>query len=632
MACVDADAYYGIAGEFVRAAEPFTESDPVALLVTFLNAFGNAAGRNAYVKVGGDHHHANLYACLVGASSRARKGTSLGIILDVFASVDVAWNDRRVNGLSSGEGVIAAVKDTEVKEEGGTFSVSGGVIDKRLWIVESEFGQVLKVLKRDGNTLSSVLRNAWDRGELHVLTRREPLKASGVHASILGHITAEELARYLAEVDVFNGFANRFLWTLVKRSKLLPRSVTPDMTDLRQRLAMVTQKAQIIGEMTYSPSAAALWDSVYDDLVAEKRGLWDAVTSRGEAQTLRLSMAYALLDGSATIDVPHLRAALALWRFCDDSARIIFGTAEGDTLERKIRRAVAAHPGLTRTEIRNAISHKLSASDLNRSLRWLVKRNDIVCVQVWEGGRQAERYYPGTNEDGGVGALGAVVQERPTSASTVALGAVGALARKPVAASTGALGATGALGPELPGTGLTGAVGALAPEEPIAVSTVALGALGALAPASPPEKPNAPNAPAPEGETKTPVAPNALANEGMMGTPAAPNAPNAPAPNKNGDGRALMPEPDGSRALTADEFLDGLATVQPATLAELLEWRNSQGASFECGEDGVVRVKNETGLTPALKAAVRKTKRRYACLRRCQAHRLQPYRRQRTRY
>ena len=108
---LNVDAYHGIAGEFVRTAEPYTESDPVALLVTFLNAFGNAVGRNAYVKVGGDHHHANLFACLVGASSRARKGTSLGIILDVFSSIDISWNDRRVNGLSSGEGVIAAVKD-----------------------------------------------------------------------------------------------------------------------------------------------------------------------------------------------------------------------------------------------------------------------------------------------------------------------------------------------------------------------------------------------------------------------------------------------------------------------------------------------------------------------------------------
>ena len=329
---------------------------------------------------------------------------------------------------------------------------------------------------------------------MHVLTRREPLKASGVHASILGHITAEELARYLTEVDVFNGFANRFLWTLVKRSKLLPRSVAPDMTDLRQRLAMTTQKAQTIGEMSYSPSAGALWDNIYDDLVAEKRGLWDAVTSRGEAQTLRLSMVYALLDGSSTIEVPHLRAALALWRFCDDSARIIFGTAEGDTLERKIRRVVSAHPGLTRTEIRNAISHKLSASELDRSLSWLVRRNEIVRVDVWEGGRQAERYYPGASDSDGIRTLDS---ERLTSTSARALGA---LAPEPPGTDlTGALGALGALAPEPPSTDLTGALGALGPKEhSTSASARALGAVGALGPKSL-ETPNAPNARAREG-------------------------------------------------------------------------------------------------------------------------------------
>jgi hypothetical protein len=36
-------------------------------------------------------------------------------------------------------------------------------------------------------------------------------------------------------------------------------------------------------------------------------------TGRAEAQVLRLSMIYALLDNTATIAEVHLRAALALW-------------------------------------------------------------------------------------------------------------------------------------------------------------------------------------------------------------------------------------------------------------------------------------------------------------------------------
>ena len=172
------DALHGLAGAFVRRIEPHSEADSVAMLVTFLTAFGSCVGRNAHYRVGGDRHHPNLFSCLVGSSSRARKGMSLGYVLDVFAGVDPSWSERRMSGLSSGEGLVHALRDDDVKGDSGTFTVNGGIADKRIWVVESEFGQVLQTMKRDGNTLSATLRNAWDRGELNVMTRREPLRAT----------------------------------------------------------------------------------------------------------------------------------------------------------------------------------------------------------------------------------------------------------------------------------------------------------------------------------------------------------------------------------------------------------------------------------------------------------------------
>ena len=41
-------------------------------------------------------------------------------------------------------------------------------------------------------------------------------------------------------------------------------------------------------------------------------------------------MLYALLDGSAVIRLEHLQAALAIWRYCEESARLIFGDKLGD--------------------------------------------------------------------------------------------------------------------------------------------------------------------------------------------------------------------------------------------------------------------------------------------------------------
>ena len=76
-------------------------------------------------------------------------------------------------------------------KDGEEVVVDPGATDKRLLVVEEEFSAVLRVAGRDGNTLSEVIRRAWDVRDLRVMTRKCPLRASGAHISILGHITME---------------------------------------------------------------------------------------------------------------------------------------------------------------------------------------------------------------------------------------------------------------------------------------------------------------------------------------------------------------------------------------------------------------------------------------------------------
>ena len=54
--------------------------------------------------------------------------------------------------------------------------------------------------------------------------------------------------------------------------------------------------------------------------------------ARAEAHVLRLSLIYALVDGSASIGAEHLRAALALWGYCADAVEFFFSDATGDPL------------------------------------------------------------------------------------------------------------------------------------------------------------------------------------------------------------------------------------------------------------------------------------------------------------
>jgi hypothetical protein len=101
------EAYYGLAGEIVRAIEPNTEADSVALLIQLLTAFGNAVGRKAHFPVEADAHYLNLFSVLVGESSKGRKGTSWGHILRLFEQVDPEWRKECIkSGLASGEGFI----------------------------------------------------------------------------------------------------------------------------------------------------------------------------------------------------------------------------------------------------------------------------------------------------------------------------------------------------------------------------------------------------------------------------------------------------------------------------------------------------------------------------------------------
>jgi hypothetical protein len=140
-------------------------------------------------------------------------------------AADPRWVENRiVNGLSSGEGLISEVRDpVQVPDKNGHMkTVDPGVEDKRLLVMEGEFALALKIMKREGNTLSPVMRNAWDGETLRTMVKHSPHRATDPHISVLGHITSAELARHLTETEMANGFANRILWALVRRSKSLP--------------------------------------------------------------------------------------------------------------------------------------------------------------------------------------------------------------------------------------------------------------------------------------------------------------------------------------------------------------------------------------------------------------------------
>jgi hypothetical protein len=397
---LDSAAFHGIAGEFVRVIEPHTEAHPAAILVQFLTAFGALVGRGPHYRVEGDRHYANLYALLVGATAKGRKGTSWGRVNELFALVP-DWKPP-VSGLSSGEGVKYHVRDareeTKANKRGElvTEQVDGGVTDKRLLAMEPEFASALRAAQRQGNTLSATIREGWDTGNLRTLTKHDPVTATDAHICIIGHITADELRAELTATDSANGFANRFLFVGVRRSKVLPfGGETTDsgaLQTIASRLHSLCEQARTRRQIAMSETARKMWVKVYPELSTGADGLHGAVTARAEAQVVRLALVYALLDGAQEIDAPHLLAGLAVWTYCDATVKHIFGASLGDRLADEVSRRLrqAGTEGLTRSEIRDAFGRNVPADRIGAALDLLRTKGRATFEKVSTGGRAAE--------------------------------------------------------------------------------------------------------------------------------------------------------------------------------------------------------------------------------------------------
>jgi hypothetical protein len=394
-------ALFGLAGHIVRAIGPHTESDTAAILVQLLVAFGNCIGPSPHFEIEATKHRANLFSIIVGRSSRARKGTSWAQVRRLFVRLDKRWCENQIiTGLSSGEGLIWAARDRHENGDSSTKVRTDDALapstDKRLMVIQSEFSRVLKVQRREGNTLSSVLRSAWDSETLTILTKNAPAKATGAHVSIIGHITQDELRRELRATDEANGYANRFLFVYVERTKYLPFGGTLDeqtLTELAARLVRARHFARCVGEVRFSKKARKRWRRLYIRLSKETPGMLGAITSRAEAQVLRLAMIYALLDRSKEIKTYHLEAASALWRYCEQSAEFIFGGTLGNPVADEICRALNRKTGgLTRDDIRELFQHNRDKEEIDQALSLLENSGLARSHRERTKGRAAERW------------------------------------------------------------------------------------------------------------------------------------------------------------------------------------------------------------------------------------------------
>ena len=388
------DAAPGWIGDFVRLACDHSEADPAAVLVTLLCRFAAEVGPGPFVNVGDAKHRGRTNAVIVGASSKARKGTSAKPVERLFA--EIPSGARCTPGpLSSGEGLIYAVRDEVQEFDKKTqeqIVVDPGVTDKRLFVLDEEFAAALNCTKREGNTLSAIIRGFYDDGNAEPLTKSVRIKATGAHVVIVTHIVELELVTLLNQVQMSNGFGNRFLWILARRQKLMALpSPMPDLAvdRIREIITERIHSARMLQRVTMSTKATQLWIDAYPGLTMDYSGVAGSVVNRTEAHAVRLALIYALCAGHSQIEIDDLKASLALVEYSRKSAFKIFGGAPADKRKSKILDALqlAGCDGMSVTDISTDVFNRhLKSDDLRKLLQEMESSKLVVIETIQTGG------------------------------------------------------------------------------------------------------------------------------------------------------------------------------------------------------------------------------------------------------
>jgi hypothetical protein len=347
---------YGIFGEFGRAAAKDTEVNPYAAAMNLMIFISASVGRGIYFYIGNDIHHVRLYGLHIGRSSRGQKGGAhslLNRVIKVIAEndFDLLLPSRHTGGLSSKEGLAALIHDgyMQGKEE------VAPITDKRLFIRESEFSNVMHQAARNGNTLSAGLRDAWDGVGIQPATKLKGTWASHPHIAIAGACTPIELLALTTKNDVSNGFLNRFIIFWAERTKLIP---FPQCTHIDTVNLLATKINAIIQfakgdyvwnknpslasednrQITLSDDAKRTYGALYIN-VFPKYNDGDnvaALTERKAPYLLRMAALFAISDFSLVIEEWHINAAYEWVKYWHESVKFIFNDAAEEVKNNEI--------------------------------------------------------------------------------------------------------------------------------------------------------------------------------------------------------------------------------------------------------------------------------------------------------
>ena len=412
--------FYGFVGELAAIAAKGTEINPVAAATVFLSFLGANVGRDTFLFINNTYHHPRLFTLHIGRSGRGGKGDSQSLTKRIRQRIEELdgglLGQTYTGGLSSREGLAALIHDG--------YGESPAIIDKRLWLIESEFSNVLHQSKREGNTLSSALREVWDGGDIKPATKSKPVGVTNPHIGIHANITPLELNGLLSSREMSNGFANRFLMIFSENVGYVPfPSPTPQrlVEELADKTIDIIHYAKggypnrINGlEMNLSQAAKALYEEVYRELRQPLDGDFiTAILERRAPYALRLAMLFALTDQTRVIEACHLHAALEWVNYAVNTVKFVFADKANNQQQAETRNNAARIMAFLRLRPNGAGMRDLinecfqkngSSEKINSALSYLLAENPPRIEQIIDSskgriGRKKHTYQIKTGTD-----------------------------------------------------------------------------------------------------------------------------------------------------------------------------------------------------------------------------------------
>ncbi|EIF8962031.1 DUF3987 domain-containing protein [Vibrio parahaemolyticus] len=386
---LDKKGCYGFIGNVMKLLSKGTEAIPEfmgAELISFISIC--IERENVYVPYRTSKTVPRCNSLLV-----AHTGAGKGLSSQLLSCIRSSDKNKSLfaciheGGLSTPEGLINVIKDDTEDENGNLIK---GVKDKRLFIVEEEFVNVINQGKKGNSTLSSTIRCLFDGKGVEPLTKFNRIGCKKPHVGIYAHITPEELLAKLDSNDLNNGFLNRFAIFFGTK-----QPDTPFATPIRDEI--INELSDSFGDIiqwcnkeqkqfTYSEEYVDLWNKQYSRLrsLGSQGTLEQALLVRAPHYATMYAMIFAATDKTTLLTKAHLEASLAWIDYWCQSVRYIYST-ELEEIQSEKRKELArevfkglkiliernnGHP-IGKSPITKHFSGRFSASEIADALKYM---------------------------------------------------------------------------------------------------------------------------------------------------------------------------------------------------------------------------------------------------------------------